>query len=417
MNNFFAASIRKLGAAFKQQGKKYLITIILVILAVLITFTITYASCLKRMSSILDEYGLDDGVMSKIANIKNAYEQMYVGGELDSEKMGDAAAQGLIYGTGDKYGYYYGKEEFSSMMQENDGSMVGIGINVIYNPTEGTVTIVNVYEDSPAAEAGLKVDDQIVGVDDITLEEAGYNTLVDTMLGEEGTQVTVHILRDGKAMDITATRKKMDIVSVKWEMLEDTVGYIKITEFNMKTQEQFESAMTQMTQQHPDLTGIVFDVRDNGGGDTRAIEGVLDDLLPEGTIYELVYKDGEKKTYTSDADTMLPEGVKLAVLTNGNTASAAELFTAALQDYGLAKSVGENTYGKGTALSVIGLNDGSGFTISDALYYTPAGRNLEDVGIAPDVEVVFTEEQKANRYTMTKEEDTQLQKALDVVRG
>ncbi|MGI6030671.1 MAG: S41 family peptidase [Eubacteriales bacterium] len=415
-NNRITGALSRFFRAAGRWLRRNLTAIFCVVAAVAITFSITFLSCMELFNSrILQLEANGEGIL-KIARVKQYYDEYYVGGELDEEKMIDYALYGLVSGTGDKYGSYFNKEDFARYMNSNQGDLTGIGVNVIYKQDTNEMKVVRLYPDSPAEKAGILPGDLITGVDGETLADLGYYMLVERVMGEEGTQVTIDILRDGQPMQFTMERAKLEIQSVTHEMLDGNVGYLAISEFNNKTTEQFRLAMEDILAQE-DLQGIVFDVRNNGGGDANVIWKVLDMLLPEGNIYKLVDKAGNEQTFDSDEAAMLDGQLPVTVLVNGNTASAAELFAAALQDYDYAEIVGETTFGKGTGLSVVDVGDGSGLAISTTLYYTPSGKNIEGVGVIPDYEVSLTEEQWNNFYELSREEDPQLQKALAVLRG
>lgn len=410
----FAAGLARFCKALGRFVRSHITAIFCVITAVAVTYTITFVSCMQLFNSRIQQIEALGDDMMKIARVKQYYDEYYVGGELDDEKMIDYALYGLVSGTGDKYGSYFSKEDFTRYMNSNEGSLTGIGVSVTYTPDDNEMKVMRLYPNSPAEQAGILPGDLLVGVDGEALEEIGYYMMVDKILGEEGTEVTVDVLRGEQPLQFTMKRVKLDIQSVEWEMLEGNIGYISISEFNAKTTGQFQKAMEGVLAAS-ELKGIVFDVRNNGGGDSQVIWKVLDMLLPEGNIYKLVDKAGNEQSFDSDKDAMLDGKLPVMVLANGNTASAAELFAAALQDYHYGKVVGETTFGKGTGLSVIDVGDGSGLTISTTLYYTPSGKNIEDIGVIPDYEVVLTDEQNRNFYTLTVEEDPQLQKALELI--
>lgn len=394
---------------------KNLTAIFCVVGAVAVTYTITYTSCVRSVQqtmAVFNETGVD---INKIAQVALLYQAGYVGGELDGKTMTDYALYGLVQGTGDKYGTYVAKDDFTRMMDDTQGELVGIGVNVTYRADLNTIRVMSVMEGSSAQAAGILPNDYLVAVDGQQLSEIGYYAFVQAITGEEGTEVTVDVERDGQLLSFTMQRTRIDVQSVTMELVAEGVPRVTITEFNEKTPEQFALAMEQVNATEG-LRGLIFDVRNNPGGNADAVGVVLDSILPECTVYRLVdNQDQETVRYDSDAATVLPGNIPVVVLCNNNTASAAELFTASLQDMKLATIVGETTYGKGTGVQILGLGDGSGLVMSTELYYTPADRNLEGVGVVPDVEVIMTDEQMAAYYDLTVEQDPQLQKALEIV--
>lgn len=394
---------------------KNLTAIFCVVGAVAVTYTVTYTSCVRaaqQTMAIFNETGVD---INKIAQVALLYQAGYVGGELDSQEMTDYALYGLVQGTGDKYGTYVNETDFARMMDDTQGQLVGIGVNVTYRADQNTIRVMSVMEGSSAQAAGIQPNDYLVAVDGQQLSDIGYYAFVQAITGEEGTEVTVDVERAGEILSFTMQRTRIELQSVTVEEVAEGIPCVTITEFNEKTPEQFAAAMQQVNAT-ANLRGLVFDLRNNSGGNAEAVGAVLDSILPECTVYRLVNKQGEETMrYDSDAQTVLPSGIPVVVLCNSNTASAAELFTASLQDLKLATVVGETTYGKGTGVQIIGLGDGSGLVMSTELYYTPADRNLEGVGVIPDVEVVMTDEEMAMYYDLTLEQDTQMQKALGII--
>ena len=297
-------------------------------------------------------------------------------------------------------------------MIDLEGRVVGIGISAQQDPS-GYILINEVYADSPAAIVGLQAGDFIIKVDELDVNAETYQQAADAIRGEEGSKVNITYRRDSEDTTIEVTRRKVDIPTVFSRMIDSNVGYVQITEFN-------ESTATQFSKQVDELIGqgaqaLVFDVRNNGGGTLNSVTKMLDKLLPEGDIVSAEYKDGTVEVLAkSDADEIT---LPMVVLTNEKTASAAELFTQALRDYGKAKSVGSTTYGKGTMQTVKKLNDGSAVNITIARYLPPNGVCYDGEGIKPDYEVELTADMEANFENLDETTDPQLKKALEVVIG
>lgn len=384
--------------------------IMLVFLAALVTFQITSVSLHKKYSEAFDEFSAGMGKYEKLMDVENYYSELYIG-ELDEKEITDNVLRGYIYGTGDKYAYYLSVEEYAENMADDSAEYEGIGVRVMWS--ENTIEVINVMPDSPALEAGILPGDYIIAVEGDYVSEIGYNEAVDRMLGESGTEVSFTVLRNGEAMEFSVVRSKIKEISVISRICESdpTVGIIQILEFDYGTPEQFKAACDELAQNGAER--FVFDVRNNPGGNLDAICDILDYLLPEGPIVHVVYKSGEKETISSDVKSLQLE---CNVIVNENTASAGELFAAALQDYNYAEIIGTATYGKGTMQNIIQLSDGSGFGISTALYYPPYSDNYEGVGVKPDYPCEIAEEfENISIYKLTYEQDAQLQKAIEVL--
>lgn len=356
-------------------------------------------------------------VSAKIASLAELYEQYYVG-ELDIDELVEGAAEGMVAYAGDKYGAYHNAEEYAELMTDYAGEFAGIGVSVVYNAEYGAIEILNVMPNSPALDADLRPNDLIIGVGGEDVLSLGYNEAVNRIRGEIDTDVTLTIARGAEyeeVFDLTLTRRKVEEQTVTYEtMTVDGVyaplAYIRLMSFDHKTAEQFADALSQG--QTDRVHGYIIDVRNNGGGELNSILDVLDMLLPEGPIVRIQYKDGTETVHESD-EKMLNQPI--VVLANGNTASAAELFVAALRDYNKGIIVGETTYGKGTVQSIISFNDGTALRLSTAMYLPPFTENFEGVGVAPHVEASLAEEYKnVNLFKLAYEDDAQLQAAINL---
>jgi len=313
-------------------------------------------------------------------------------------------------------------ERFKELMRDENADLVGIGILVIYNAEYGAIEIAGVMPDSPALEAGLLPGDLIVRVGDEYVSDLGYYVAIEKMRGEAGTVAEFTVMRpagDGffDEIEFTITRRHVTEQTVMYHryLTEDgtvtDIGIIKILQFDAKTPQQFIAAVDELTREGVDK--LVFDVRYNPGGELDSITEILDYLLPEGPIIRAVDRNGKWDTIYSNASSI---DLPMAVLVNGSTASAAELFTSALRDYGKAVVVGTRTFGKGTMQSVIPLDDGSAISISTRMYYPPFSDNYEGVGIAPDIVVEMADEVKhINIYKINDWQDTQLQAAIEAL--
>ena len=349
-------------------------------------------------------------VETKLREIDRIAAARYVG-DLDAEAVADYAAVGYVAGLGDQWSSYIPADQYEQYRMNSEGQGCGIGVAVI--STEDSIRVNLVYDDSPAAQAGIEKGDYIVAAAGLTVEADGADAVIDTIRGDEGTEVSVSVRKDGtdEVQELTMQRAVVTQKMAWGQMLDGSVGYIRIENFHDGAAAQFQSTLDGLIADG--TQALVIDVRHNGGGRVKEMSEALDPLLPEGTIMTLRTKDGDETVYSSDADMI---DLPIAVLIDDQSISAAEFFAAALQEYDRATLVGMHTTGKGRAQQTFELSDGSAVNLSVEEYFTPNGNSLADVGIAPDIEVALTEEQQADFYFLTPEDDPQLQKAVESVR-
>ena len=341
-------------------------------------------------------------------NMLTKYIDKYYLGDIDSELMEESLADGLITGLGDKYAEYYTVEEFADLIESTEGAYCGIGVAVVQTTT-GEIYIYTVYSGSPAEEAGLMSGDIIVEADGVR-EFEDLDDLVSIVKGEEGTTVDLVILRDEEEIPVTVERRTIELDTVSYEMLDNNIGYIYIEQFDKVTAEQFNQALDDLESQG--MESLILDLRDNPGGDYDTVVAMADRVLPEGPIMTVKDNQGNIKTENSDAENYLD--LPMAVLINENSASAAEVFVGAIQDYNMATIVGKTSYGKGVVQSVYKFPDGSGVKFTTEQYYTPSGDSIHGVGIVPDIEVDLPEDIYDDGI-FDFEEDTQLQAAIEAL--
>ena len=316
-------------------------------------------------------------------------------------------SKGLMENIGDKYSEYYTKEEFDQLLEESSGEYAGIGVQIVMND-DGFVEVYKVFKDSPAEEAGIQLKDLIVEASGVRDFE-DLDALVSLVRGEKGSTVDLVIERNGEEIPMTVERRSIVTDSVYGEMLDDEVGYIQIAEFNTATIQQFRDIVDSLLEQG--MKKVIMDLRSNPGGDYDSVVAVCDRVLPEGIIVTVEDKQGGMITENSDADCL---DIPIVLLVDQNTASAAELFTMALRDYGMAQVVGTTTYGKGLVQSLFRLPDGSGLRFTTEKYYGPAGNWIQDTGIEPDYVVEFPEEVYEDGIIFL-EEDVQMKKAAELL--
>ena len=392
----------------EKKGVPVYVTVILLLITAVVTFQVT---SLWYQFGVLG--GKNNGAPSYFdtALTIDEYLREYYIGEMDEELISQALAAALLYASGDAYAYYFTPEEYADESMSYQGNAVGIGILVSYRD-DGYIEILRVFEGAPAEAAGFKSGDIIMTVAGKDVAELGYDEATAAIQGEPGTTVTVTVKRGDESMELTATRQNYVQQTVDGHMYKDgatskKVGVVQIYSFNNSTTEQFINEVNALIAQGAE--GLVFDVRDNPGGTLDSVVAMLDFLLPEGKIVRITDKNGkEVQSYSSDKECV---DLPMAVLTNGNSASAAELFTSALKDYEKAVSVGTKSYGKGTMQIMIPLPDGGAFKFSYRYYSPPFSENYHGVGISPEIEVTIPEGTKIPY--LTDETDTQLAAAVE----
>jgi carboxyl-terminal processing protease len=305
--------------------------------------------------------------------------------DFTKEDLYDGIYYGMVGNVADKYSRYFSKKDYEDFEVHTNGNYVGIGVGIGFDENENII-ITNVYEDSPAQKSGLQEGDRLLKVDGTEYSKENYDTLTDAVRGKEGTDVVLTIYRNGQTLDVTVTREKVDIPTVASVMLkgsnDENIGYIMISGFEGVTSGQFEQAYNSLNEEG--MQALVIDLRNNPGGLLTSVSDIADMLIPKGVITYTEDKKGKKDyVYSKDGEIEVP----LAVLVNGNSASASELLSAAVQDTGKGVIVGTNTYGKGVVQSTIRLADGSAVKVTTAKYYTPNGVCIDGVGVKPDIEV------------------------------
>lgn len=329
------------------------------------------ASEMKHYRELEDRYGKYDEILRMIGEDPIA--------EKSPEEMTDARLKELVSSIGDPYAEYYTEEEYEEFQKKFSSDYVGVGIVVAQ--VKDKVVILSVFEDGPASSAGIEPGDEIVLVDGTRPKD--MNDAVARITGEPGTEVTVTVVRDDESIPYRMTRARIDQDSVISEPLEEdrSIGYIRITSFIENTDKNFRSAVRDLKKKGCDR--FIIDLRDNGGGLTDTSISIADYLLPEGRIMSERYKDGRETVYNSkpgNAD------ITYVVLVNGNTASASEILSGAIQDNRGGKIIGSRTYGKGVTQLSHKFKDGSAIKITVTEYFRPSGKTVQKVGITPDIE-------------------------------
>ena len=375
--------------------------------AVLLAVALTLAGGVLTLRVILGAEGL--GMMEAMLLIKTKFV-----GEHDIGAATDQAMDALIDGLGDRWSYYMDADAYAAQQESRSNSYVGIGVTVTY-PEEGGLMIQSVTEGGPAAAAGLVPGERITAVDGTPLTAENQQEAAAMVRGPEGTQVTLTVEDAGGGVrEVTVTRATVEEHPAEGELLPDGTGLVTIRNFNSRCAEESIAAVEDLVDQGAER--LVFDVRNNGGGYVSELTELLDYLLPEGPIFRSRTKEGLERVVTSDASCV---DLPMAVLVNGNTYSAAELFAAQLQEMDWGVVVGEPTFGKGFSQQTFSLANGGAINLSTARYYTGQGVSLIGAGLTLDQEVALTEEEAAKLAagTLSPQEDPQLQAARALLEG
>ena len=351
-------------------------------------------------------------VSEKEEAIYNTIDDYYLN-EIDNDKIQNGIYKGMVDSLGDPYTVYYNSEEYKQFTSSSSGTYSGIGVAVSQNVTTGAITIVKTFKKGSGEKEGMKPGDVIYKVEGKRIEGLELSKVVSMIKGEEGTFVKVTVLRDGKEIEFNLERKKLEVDTVNYRMEDRSgkkIGYISVSEFDEVTASQFKSAISELSKEG--MEGLVIDLRDNPGGLLDVTCEMLDRMIKKGLLVYTVDKYG--KRVDEDATDSDSFDKPVAILVNGNSASASEVFSGAMKDYKAATLVGTKTFGKGIVQSIVPFGDGTAMKVTVSKYYTPNGVNIHGTGIEPDVVVELSKDATKNgKYE--RKNDNQLDKALDVV--
>ena len=361
-------------------------------------------------------------VMEKAQYLQDVIDKFFYY-ENDKDKLADGMYKGMLEALDDPYSVYYDKESFKALTESTSGQYCGIGVVISQDPETLVIKIINVYEDCPGHKAGIRPGDILLGADGVDFTDMDSNEAVTYVRGEEGTVVKVKVKRGTEILEIPVTREKIDMHTIDYKIIDGNIAHISISSFDEVTYDQFADALKKA--EKDGCKGYIFDVRDNGGGLYTTVVDMLDDLLPKGKIVFTKDKNGLGDTEYSDAECLK---APMAVLINGNSASASEIFAGAIQDYGVGKIIGTQSFGKGIVQSIVPLGDGTAIKITISSYFTPNGRDIHDKGITPDTVVELPEkddlegiEDIRDMYDesgyLKPEYDTQLKAAVEYIKG
>lgn len=364
--------------------------------------------CLGSALTLLVVYGTVLKKNSKLLELEHVIDRYFVE-DVDQEPLMDAAADAMVNALGDRWSYYMTPEEYKTRQETMNSSYVGVGITISLRENGSGYEITRVEQDGPASQAGIQMGDILIGADEVRVDTNGADAVREAVAGEQGTEVLLTVLRNGKTLQFNVKRDVV-LVDVAWgELLEGNIGLVTIDAFHARAAEETIQAVEDLLEQGAEA--LIFDVRNNPGGYTSELIALLDYLLPEGPIFRTQDYAGTEHVDYSDADCLeLP----MAVLVNGNSYSAAEFFAAAMQEYDAAVIVGEKTTGKGRYQTSILLQDGSAVNLSVGRYFTPEGVDLTGVGITPDLEITVDAETDEKIYgrTLKPQEDPQILGAI-----
>lgn len=389
-----------------------------IVLAILCAFVIAAGSFIAAVQYLNTRYAAalsareeDSPVQAKAAEVQEIIETYFID-DYDEDTLADGAASGMVDATGDEWSYYLSADEVAAYEESMANAYVGVGITITEDAEAGGMRVEEVVSGGPAEEAGIRVGDLLLAVEGEDVLTLGIDGTRNLVRGEEGTRVNMHFSRNGTEYDVSVERRSIETPVVTGELLDGSIGYIKIDNFDERSAAETIAFVKDLIGQGAEA--LLFDVRFNPGGYADELVKVLDYLLPEGDLFRSVDYAGREEVDTSDASCVeLP----MAVLVNEDSYSAAEFFAAALQEYEWATIVGSQTYGKGNFQTAFYLSDGSMVNLSIGKYYTPGGKSLSETGVTPDVVVDLDDEQYALLYynALEQADDPQFQAAIDTL--
>jgi carboxyl-terminal processing protease len=396
--------------------KKKIVLTAVITAVVTAVVTCGASSAVRKVTRYLPSDNAEKSFENKLS-IVDSYLDKYYLNDYDKNQMFEQALVGYVDGLDEPYSKYYPADEFEEYVDEIEDSYVGIGV-VISLDNDGNIVVIAPFEGSTAYEADVKPGDIIAAVDGVEYDDM-EEAVKQIKNGEEGTTVDITFIRDGEIIEKTIERRQVSSNSVKSEMLDNNVGYVRISAFNTSDSGSDQDTYTEFKEnvellQSQGMQKMVIDLRDNPGGVLDVACNIADMILPEGIITYMEYKDGTRQDFNSDANEL---DIPIVVLINGNSASASEVLTGALKDYQKATVVGTQSYGKGIVQTVFPFLDGSGISMTVAKYYSPNGVCIHGVGIEPDVVVEMPEEyQGMYASSVEHDKDPQLQKALEILK-
>lgn len=399
-----------------EKERKYRIykIIMMIAIAIFITFMITsislYTYFVNNPISISSNSKSND-ISNTLEKYREIIDKYYLG-EVDEEKLKEGAIKGYIEGLGDPYTEYISKEDMENYLDDTMGNFVGIGIYMIKNTDYDRIQVLSTIKGSPAEKVGVQAGDLILTVDGIEYKADDMTTASNNIKGEEGTKVTIELLRGTETIKYEITREKVKVNQVEGKVLSNNIGYIKFTSFDETTADDFKAKFEELDRQG--IKSLIIDLRNNGGGIVDQALEIADFITDKNSV--LLYEvDKNNKETVKKAKIEPIINMPIVILTNENTASASEILAGALKDLEKAKTVGTTTYGKGVIQQILRLSDGSGLKVTIEEYQTPNRNKIHKVGIEPDEKVELPESIE-NVLNVKESEDTQLQKAIEMLK-
>ena len=390
--------------------------IMIVAIAVFLTFMVTsislYTYFLNNPISITSKSSSSSkDIAGTLQKYKEIIDKYYLG-DVDEEKLKEGAIKGYIEGLGDPYTEYISADEMEDYLSDTMGNFVGIGIYMVKNTEKGKIQVLAPIKGSPAEKAGIQAGDLILTVDGVDYSADEMTIASNKIKGEEGTTVTIEVLRGTETKKYELKREKVKVNQVEGKVLSNNIGYINFTSFDETTADDFKAKFEELNKQG--IKSLIIDLRNNGGGIVDQALQIADYVADKDSV--LLYEvDKNNKETVKKAKTDPIINMPIIILTNENTASASEILAGALKDLGKAKTAGTTTYGKGVIQQILKLSDGSGLKVTIEEYQTPNRNKIHKIGIAPDEEVKLPDS-VTNVLNVTQSEDTQLQKAIEMLK-
>lgn len=386
--------------------------IMVVVLTAFITFVLTSILMFKYITeNITSENSNYSNLNIRLKSYRKLLDQYYLG-DIDDEKLEEGAIKGYIDGVGDKYTEYISKDEMKDYMSDTLGNYTGIGIYMVKNTKYDKVQVLATIKNGPAEKAGIQAGDIIVKVDGEEYSADDMTKMANHIKADAGTKIQLEILRDGKTLNFDLVTESVKINQVESKVLSNNIGYIEFSSFDESTAEDFKTEFEKL--QNQKIKSLIIDLRNNGGGLVDSALKIADYMTDKGSVllYE-VDKNNNETVKKAESDPII--NMPIIILTNENTASASEILAGALKDLGKAKTVGTTTYGKGVIQQIINLSDGSGLKVTIREYQTPNKTKINGIGIAPDYEVKLPDDLE-NQFNIDEDKDTQLQKAIELLK-
>ena len=392
--------------------KSIMLVLLTALITVIITTTLMYQQLQENTKYVLVP-NEQSGIGTELSSLRSIIDQYYLG-EVDDNKLKEAALSGYISGLGDEYSTYISKDEYESFSANIMGNYVGIGIYMAVYKDSNEIVIVSPMKGSPAEEVGLQSGDIITKVNGIAYEGAdGLEMASHNIKGEAGTSVNLEIKREEEILEFEIVRRKVIMNPITAEVIEKTnIGYIQVTSFDEDCSKEFKAKFEELKEKS--IKSLIIDLRNNGGGIVQEALSIADYIVPKGNSLMITVNKIENEVIERAKQDPIID-MPVVVLVNENSASASEILVGALRDNGVAKIVGTKTFGKGVIQEVLKLKDGSALKLTTEEYFTPNKTKINKIGIEPD-EVVELPEGVQTSYDIERKNDTQLNKAIEMMK-